>query len=281
MDLELEKFAVNSLLSATHTSEMSPEDQQDIIKRVESSGDEPEEESEEPSPEMDGADVTGATNPASAPAPEGGAPMGEGIEILDKEHKQVFKNAKLGVNENVMDGGINIDSLCDQYKEDSKLVKELRYYEFVCGIKGVEPDPESIEMILAGNQQGNSVEKYAEVMENDDLGHDDYMSLADLERVEREIGNSIHGHDMMEDSEDNQENSLSINNKKDSFVDGAIDGAIQRMMDDYLNTQNGFDAPETKPQPKIIPETQPVKVPRRSRPFRINPNPNPTPKGQA
>jgi len=37
-DFELEKFAVNSLLSATHTGEMDAEDQKDIIKKVKSSG---------------------------------------------------------------------------------------------------------------------------------------------------------------------------------------------------------------------------------------------------
>lgn len=37
-DFELEKFAVNSVLSATHTSEMDPNDQKDIINKVKSSG---------------------------------------------------------------------------------------------------------------------------------------------------------------------------------------------------------------------------------------------------
>ena len=37
-DFELEKFAINSLLSATHTAKMNPEDQKDIIKKVKSSG---------------------------------------------------------------------------------------------------------------------------------------------------------------------------------------------------------------------------------------------------
>jgi hypothetical protein len=37
-DFDLEKFAVNSLLSATHTGEMDSEDQKDIIKKVKSSG---------------------------------------------------------------------------------------------------------------------------------------------------------------------------------------------------------------------------------------------------
>ena len=37
-DFELEKFAVNSLLSATHTGEMDSEDQKDIISKVKKSG---------------------------------------------------------------------------------------------------------------------------------------------------------------------------------------------------------------------------------------------------
>jgi hypothetical protein len=37
-DFELEKFAVNSLLSATHTGEMDAEDQKSIIKKVKTSG---------------------------------------------------------------------------------------------------------------------------------------------------------------------------------------------------------------------------------------------------
>ena len=37
-DFDLEKFAINSVISATHTSDMDEEDQRDIIKKVKSSG---------------------------------------------------------------------------------------------------------------------------------------------------------------------------------------------------------------------------------------------------
>jgi hypothetical protein len=37
-DFELEKFVVNSVLAATHTSEMDPKDQDDIIKKVKDAG---------------------------------------------------------------------------------------------------------------------------------------------------------------------------------------------------------------------------------------------------
>ena len=38
-DFDLEKFAINSVISATHTSEMDAEDQKDIIKKIKNSGD--------------------------------------------------------------------------------------------------------------------------------------------------------------------------------------------------------------------------------------------------
>jgi len=38
-DFDLEKFAINSVISATHTAEMDDEDQKDIIKKIKSSGD--------------------------------------------------------------------------------------------------------------------------------------------------------------------------------------------------------------------------------------------------
>jgi len=50
-DFELEKFAINSLLSATHTSEMDAEDQKDIINKVKSSGKDDDMSSEQPAEE--------------------------------------------------------------------------------------------------------------------------------------------------------------------------------------------------------------------------------------
>ena len=47
-DFDLEKFAINSILSATHTAEMDPKDQKDIIKKVKDSGAGDEQQPEEP-----------------------------------------------------------------------------------------------------------------------------------------------------------------------------------------------------------------------------------------
>jgi hypothetical protein len=49
-DFELEKFAINSVISATNTSEMDKEDQEDIIKKVETSGSDKEVEDKEVEP---------------------------------------------------------------------------------------------------------------------------------------------------------------------------------------------------------------------------------------
>ena len=61
-DLELEKFAINSVLSATNTAEMDEEDQKDIINKVKTTGldndVEPEGDVEEPAPEPE-AEVDG------------------------------------------------------------------------------------------------------------------------------------------------------------------------------------------------------------------------------
>lgn len=73
-DFELEKFAVNSLLSATHTGEMNPEDQKDIIKKVKSSGkgdgDEESSDTEDTSSEEPTSDETGTEETPDAGSEE-------------------------------------------------------------------------------------------------------------------------------------------------------------------------------------------------------------------
>ena len=71
-DFELEKFSINSLLSATHTSEMDAEDQKDIINKVKEAG----QGDEDVAPESDKAsDET----PSEEPAPESEPSDEEGL----------------------------------------------------------------------------------------------------------------------------------------------------------------------------------------------------------
>jgi hypothetical protein len=70
-DFELEKFAINSLLSATHTSEMDADDQKDIINKVKEAG----KGDENVAPESDEA-------PSEEPAPASEPSDEEGLDEL-------------------------------------------------------------------------------------------------------------------------------------------------------------------------------------------------------
>ncbi len=98
-DLELEKFAINSVVSATHTADMDPNDKKDIIKKINSSGQNAGGENDDfgddiavPDDNADNPD-TPSDNDSEADA------FSEGIVVYPKDRKQVFKDAKLGVNE--------------------------------------------------------------------------------------------------------------------------------------------------------------------------------------
>jgi len=70
-DFELEKFAINSLLSATHTGEMDAEDQKDIISKVKKAG----QGDEDVAPESD-------ETPSKEPTPESEPSDEEGLDEL-------------------------------------------------------------------------------------------------------------------------------------------------------------------------------------------------------
>jgi hypothetical protein len=82
-DFELEKFAVNSLLSATHTGEMPPEDQKDIIKKIKSSG--KGDGDEEPSD-----DDTSDTE--ETPEDNGEETGSEEVEVTGDDSENMFEN---------------------------------------------------------------------------------------------------------------------------------------------------------------------------------------------
>jgi hypothetical protein len=82
-DFELEKFAINSLLSATHTSEMDAEDQKDIISKVRTAG----EGDEEPSPDADMDMPSDEDMPMDEPADEEGFEEPSGEDELSEVEK--------------------------------------------------------------------------------------------------------------------------------------------------------------------------------------------------
>ena len=253
VDLELEKFAINSLISATHTDEMDEEDRQDIINKIQNPG----EGDDEDEPVDDDMNTTGASeggdapsNPASdmgaAPAGGGGA-MGESFE-----RKEVFADPKLGVP--------------DDQSNFYPLQKENSFFA---------PERQDDDLIFSGGLV------------------DDYTNVDDFERSEREVDYGYPTHDDYSLEEEglidsNTEKPLSNDKKSNRFADNEdnINFAIDRMISDYLNTQNGFQDDEamTETEPAIAPEVkpetapQPTTLPRRRQPYRVSPNTNPNPK---
>ena len=107
-DLELEKFAINSLLSATHTSQMDSEDQKDIIKKVKTSGEGGEESTdtgEETAP--DGEEENLDTSGEAAP---------EGEEVADE-------------TSNDEDNLFEIDAVNEMSLNDWKVKLLIRMYD--------------------------------------------------------------------------------------------------------------------------------------------------------
>ena len=86
-DFDLEKFAINSLLSATHTAEMDEEDRKDIIKKVNTSGDDGEDNEDDNNNDSGDSDESGdefgGDMGDNEPSDEEG--LQEGAFLLDKD----------------------------------------------------------------------------------------------------------------------------------------------------------------------------------------------------
>lgn len=96
-DLELEKFAINSVISATHTADMDENDKKDIIAKVNSSGNENDNEESNDNINLD--DASGDTSLPSEPEENSEEIKLENFEVYDKDRKSLFADATLGVDQ--------------------------------------------------------------------------------------------------------------------------------------------------------------------------------------
>lgn len=122
IDLELEKFAVNSVLSATHTSQMDSQDQNDIIDKVKTSGNN----SDDKSNSDTGNDaVSDAGNDAVSDAGNDGEDLG-GFDDLGGDEENFGENFQFEENSSTfVDETKKIDEMIDKALEE---------------IMGAEPD---------------------------------------------------------------------------------------------------------------------------------------------
>lgn len=117
-DFDLEKFAVNSVLSATHTGEMDSEDQSDIIKKVKTSGNDGGDIDVNVDVDTDADNVD--VNAGDEAAPEGG-------DELDFGDEEVEENIDLGITPHNPDD-YAVDDLKRYYDADVIRVRD--------GVKG-------------------------------------------------------------------------------------------------------------------------------------------------
>lgn len=102
-DFELEKFAINSVVSATHTSEMDENDREDIINKINSSGMDDENNSENEINTDNDSDLSdeGDETPIQNDEEDNQDIKLENSQIwepIDKESKPLFVDATLGVD---------------------------------------------------------------------------------------------------------------------------------------------------------------------------------------
>ncbi len=118
-DLELEKFAINSLLSATHTADMDSNDQDDIIKKVKEAGngDDSEDNKNDDSTDDNAGEADGDSVSSDFGGDMGGSePSGaEGGEVSENESIFLDKPKK----NNMFQDGSN-DILKNNLKESEK-----------------------------------------------------------------------------------------------------------------------------------------------------------------
>jgi hypothetical protein len=93
-DFDLEKFAINSLLSATHTSEMDEEDKNDIIKKVNTAGNNDSEDSDMGNDDNNSNDGNDNDN-GSGGSSDNDAEFGDESGEADLEEYVIYENENL------------------------------------------------------------------------------------------------------------------------------------------------------------------------------------------
>jgi hypothetical protein len=114
-DFDLEKYAINSVISATHTAEMDEEDQKDIIKKVKMSGAgddnddidkdldmDSEEPAEDPKPEAEGDELEEGSREGESMANSEIPPTDDDYSIATEFNKELEKEKEEEDSENLV-----------------------------------------------------------------------------------------------------------------------------------------------------------------------------------
>lgn len=287
-DFELEKFAINSLLSATHTAQMSDEDQSDIIKKVETSGESEGEEqpegeepeaTQEPTASVGGAEPAGATGGApdaggAAEAGGGAAPMNEMslgdhntqklVAIYDNgddRTKQIL--SRLVSYTDVPNREQFLQDLQDEidYSDLREIFEALKQFK-INTEPAAEPVAEDLyeeETIFLNDPKKNNMFQ---------PGSNDILKQNSCKKGFKHLGFD----------ENNEPNCVQIHENSSSFVNK---NKIRSILQESLNQDDMSTQPITKPKPVVKPaKVEPSKPSRRDKPFKpsVAPGIRPDPK---
>lgn len=267
-DFELEKFAINSLLSATHTAEMDPDDQVDIIKKVEEAGYDGDTSPSEPDDNAEGGEAddpdnifsTGEDEPAKDDAMNEMALTDHNTQKLIKlytngdDKVRAILNSLVSLNANVSKEEFFKDLQTDiDYDEMKYILGELPKH-------GIElPEDEEImqEGLFLDNPPKNNMFQDGS---NDKLNEtnpcwDGYEQRGMKTKDGKEVPNCVK---ISEGLEKSKENGI--------FVDKSL---IKAKLVESFN-QDDMNEPTTKPEvkPMTKPDVKPdVKPSRKNKPF--------------
>jgi hypothetical protein len=244
-DFDLEKFAINSVLSATNSGSMDQEDQSDIIAKVKSSS------------TIDGAN-DGANDGAE---PDVSAELGDmGEEPNDNPEGMDLSNIEM--EESVIPKK-NTDDLLNKKvyvanRKETGIVKKIDGNDVIVQMKSKE----MVNVTLA------DVKEVTEVIEhNPNFGGKTVFADPSLGVKE-------------EGMEENKYLNLENTKKRSNIVDKL---KINKMLKESLELGIGGNTVEPQVEPQVIPKTKPMRETRRNKPYRIIPEqlPNPKPKANS
>ena len=265
-DFELEKFAINSLISATHTSEMDEEDRDDIIKKINKAG---EDDSENPDMGDDNNDANSGDDNDNGGGHDFGGDSKDGMEEnnLFEEDSIFLKNPK---KNNMFQEGSNdiLDETKPCWSGYEQIGMKKKNGKEVPNCVPIDESDKSAKKQFSKDLQNDP--DYLKFKEKDNefgvpnaVSNDQFIKKSRYTRVGKE------------DDKNTIPEGLTLNKKRSIFKKDEIKSKLQETFN-YEEMSQPFVEPTTKP---ITKPAEPTPS-RRNKPFTIEPDtiPQPDPK---
>ncbi len=250
-DFELEKFAINSLLSATHTAEMDEDDRKDIIKKVNTAGG-------GDGNDLENSDMDGEENDSDMPdmGDENLQESEMGNLFLDGQGKRMSIFAPEGSDEFMEENRLDEDNPC--WAGYEKVAGKGDYEEDSC--RKISEDKSAKKQFSKDLQTDPDFLKYKEKATG--------YGVANAVSNDQCIKKSKYTRIGKEDTERKRRNENLIVSKKNSIFGKDL---LKSKLHETFNSDDMSETIEPIVEPIVKPSTTPAPS-RRSRPFTIDPD---------